>query len=64
MQPHGDRHTGQFRKEVFLALVTAQDGGTPVKQSRLAVAADFGISRDEVVRIEQEGVEAGWPPLG
>jgi hypothetical protein len=58
-----DRFTEAFRREVFLALVTAQDGGTPVVQSRLAVAADFGLREADVMRIEREGLEAGWPPL-
>jgi hypothetical protein len=64
MSDRSDRLTDEFRREVFLALVTAQDGGTPVVQSRLAVAADFGLSEPDVRRIEREGIEAGWPPLG
>jgi hypothetical protein len=27
------------------------------------VAADFGLKESDVLRIEREGVEAGWPPL-
>jgi hypothetical protein len=63
MVGRSDRFTEAFRREVFLALVTAQDGGTPVVQSRLAVAADFGLREADVMRIEREGLEAGWPPL-
>ena len=51
------------RKEVFLALVTAQDGDMPVAQSRKEIAQRFGITEAEVVRIEREGLDGNWPPL-
>ena len=51
------------RKAVFLALVAAQDAGMGVAQSREEVAERFGISDREVRRVEQEGLDAGWPPL-
>ena len=51
------------RKEVFLALVTAQDGEMAVAQSRKEIAARFGITEAEVVRIEREGLDGNWPPL-
>jgi hypothetical protein len=51
------------RKEVFLALVTAQDAETPVAQSRKEIALRFGITETEVVRIEREGLDGNWPPL-
>ena len=51
------------RKEVFLALVTAQDGDMPVAQSRKEIAQRFGITEAEVVRIEREGLDNNWPPL-
>ena len=51
------------RKEVFLALVTAQDGEMPVAQSRQEIAQRFGITEAEVVRIEREGLDNNWPPL-
>ncbi|MGL4552663.1 MAG: hypothetical protein ACRC33_15930 [Gemmataceae bacterium] len=64
MQPADDRFTEVLRKQVFLALVEAQDGGSTVPQSRQAVAATFGMTEADVIRIEREGGEAGWPPLG
>jgi hypothetical protein len=63
MQMPDERFPEVLRKEIFLALVTAQDGGTPVPASRQAVAAKFGLTEADVVRIEREGSEAGWPPL-
>jgi len=52
------------RQEVFLALVEAQDQAMSVAQSRAAVAGRFGLSEEQVRRIEREGLEANWPPLG
>jgi len=52
------------RQEVFLALVEAQDGGATVQDSRLRAARQFGLEADEVRRIEREGIEGDWPPLG
>jgi hypothetical protein len=51
------------RKEIFLALVEAQDGGASVADSRKLVAQQFSISEQEVRRIEQEGLAMEWPPL-
>jgi hypothetical protein len=51
------------RMEVFLALVEAQDRKLTVLQSREDVARRFGITKARLARIEQEGLDAGWPPL-
>jgi hypothetical protein len=51
------------RKEVFLALVTAQDQEMSVQRSRREIAQRFGITEAEVVRIEREGLDNNWPPL-
>ena len=51
------------RKEIFLALVEAQDGAMTVLQSRKAIAERFGIGERQVKQIEREGLDAGWPPL-
>jgi hypothetical protein len=51
------------RKDIFRAVVEAQDGGMAVAASRAAVAAQFGVSEAEVRDIEREGLAAGWPPL-
>jgi hypothetical protein len=51
-------------REVFAALVAAQDGGLDVAASRKKVAADFGLTPKRVEKIEREGLDAEWPPLG
>jgi hypothetical protein len=52
------------RMEIFLALVEGQDSGLAVAKSREAIATRFGLSDQQVRRIEREGIEAEWPPLG
>jgi hypothetical protein len=51
------------RKEIFLALVDAQDHEIGVAQSRMDVAQRFGVSESQVRQIEREGIEQQWPPL-
>jgi hypothetical protein len=51
------------RKDIFLALVEAQDRGTPTAESRKAVAERFGVSEGQVRQIEREGLDNDWPPL-
>jgi hypothetical protein len=51
------------RREVFAALVAAQDTGLDVAASRKKVAAEYGLTVKQVERIEKEGMEADWPPL-
>ena len=51
------------RREIFHALVDAQDQEMTVAQSREAVAARFGVSEGQVRRIEREGLDNNWPPL-
>lgn len=51
------------RREIFLALVSAQDEGTSVSASRQQTAARFSISPELVVQIEREGMDNEWPPL-
>ena len=62
-QSESEQDSESRRKEVFLALVTAQDGEMPVAQSRQEIAQRFGITEAEVVRIEREGLDNNWPPL-
>jgi hypothetical protein len=52
------------RREIFLALVEAQDRQLTVPQSRQAVAEQFGVTEQRVRLIEREGLDARWPPLG
>jgi hypothetical protein len=51
------------RKEIFLALVDAQDHKMDVAQSRRLVGQRFGISEGQVRQIEREGLQRQWPPL-
>jgi hypothetical protein len=51
------------RRELFLALVEAQDRGEGVTQSRKVIADRFGVSVSEVREVEQEGMDNDWPPL-
>lgn len=51
------------RRAIFLAVVTAQDGGMTVGASRAEVARKFEVSEAQVKEIEREGLEHEWPPL-
>jgi hypothetical protein len=53
----------ESRKQIFAALVAAQDGGLDVAASRKKVAADHGLTPKQVEKIEREGLDAQWPPL-
>jgi hypothetical protein len=52
------------KRNVFLALVEAQDSGMTVLQSREVVAKRFGLTERQVRHIEREGLDGQWPPLG
>ena len=51
------------RKEIFLALVDAQDHEMDVAQSRRLVVQHFGVTESQVRQIEREGMDRQWPPL-
>jgi hypothetical protein len=51
------------RKEIFLAIVEAQDRQMDVAQSRKMAAEKFGVSESLVRQIEREGMDNQWPPL-
>jgi hypothetical protein len=51
------------RKEIFLALVEAQDHDMGVAQSRRLIADRFGVSEGQIRQIEREGLDQQWPPL-
>jgi hypothetical protein len=53
----------ETRREVFAALVEAQDLGDSVQESRTTVANRFKLTEDNVRMIEREGLDALWPPL-
>jgi hypothetical protein len=52
------------RKEIFLALVNAQDHRMEVAQSRRFIVFRFKVSESLVRQIEREGLDNKWPPLG
>jgi hypothetical protein len=52
------------RREVFIALVAAQDGGLSARASRIKVSTDEEISEKDLLGIENEGLQKQWPPLG
>jgi hypothetical protein len=55
--------TEDRRKEVFAALVEAQDQAMSVAQSRKVVAERFHLSEADLRQIEREGMDQQWPPL-
>ncbi|MBY0513035.1 MAG: hypothetical protein K2P78_03885 [Gemmataceae bacterium] len=64
MENDGAELTEQRRREVFAALVAAQDAGVGVRASREQVAQQYGIDAETVGEIEDEGLDGGWPPFG
>jgi hypothetical protein len=64
MSPHPSNDlSADRRKEIFRALVEAQDQEMSVSQSRKLIAERFNVSEMEVRKIEREGLEGRWPPL-
>jgi len=51
------------RREIFLALVEAQDREPSVAKSREEISERFHITANQVRQIESEGVDNSWPPL-
>jgi hypothetical protein len=51
------------RKEIFLALVEAQDRQMSVAASRKEVTRRFSLTERQIRQIEQEGIDNEWPPL-
>ena len=51
------------RREIFKALVVAQDNGESVAKSRKTIGKQFGIDEHQVGKIEREGLDHEWPPL-
>jgi crotonobetainyl-CoA:carnitine CoA-transferase CaiB-like acyl-CoA transferase len=62
-QPPDRTLSQEERKEIFLALVEAQDSDMTIATSRQAVAKRFGIDERQVRQIEREGLDGNWPPL-
>jgi hypothetical protein len=51
------------RREIFSALVDAQDQEMPVAESRREIARRFGITDEDLREIEREGLDNDWPPF-
>jgi hypothetical protein len=62
-QPKAEQLSEERKKEIFAALVDAQDHDMGVPQSRKLVAERFGLSEADIRQIEREGVDQQWPPL-
>ena len=60
----GDDLPDSRRRELFVALVAAQDSGLGVRSSRQAVSQQCGVDAETVAEVEEEGLDEGWPPLG
>ncbi len=56
--------TVERRREVFAAVVAAQDEGLSVWDSREVVARRFGVDVETVRAVENEGLDGKWPPFG
>ena len=53
-----------YRREIFAALVDEQDRARSVHEAKQGVVARFGVTWKMLDRIEREGLENDWPPLG
>jgi hypothetical protein len=51
------------RKEIFQALVEAQDKEMSVPQSYQFIQETFQVSENQLRQIEREGLDRQWPPL-
>jgi hypothetical protein len=51
------------RRQIFLALVEAQDRRMSVLQSRALMAQQFSLTDTQLRQIEHEGLVCCWPPL-
>lgn len=59
----GDSLPLAMRREVFKALVEAEDLGKSPVQARDEIAVQFHLTTEQVKTISDEGVEKSWPPL-
>ena len=51
------------RRDIFRLLVTGQDYGMSVIESRQMASETSGVALSQVVQIEHEGMANKWPPL-
>lgn len=57
------RITVTERRSIFQALVSAQDRGESVGESRQLVSKRFHVTEYTLRKIEDEGIARQWPPL-
>jgi hypothetical protein len=55
--------TEQLRRKIFAALVELEEHEKSVTEARRVIAERFGITPDQVTRIEGEGINDGWTLL-
>jgi hypothetical protein len=63
LNDHPEPFSKSRRKEIFRALVDAQDRQVGVLQSRAIITKRFGVDTRQLKSIEQEGIDNDWPPL-
>ena len=63
MTEHTEELTEERRKEIFHAIVDAQDHEMDVAQSRKMAIERFGVTESQIRQIEREGMDNQWPPL-
>ena len=51
------------RMELFRLLVVAQDFAMSVAEAREMVCSLFGLEENQIIGIEEEGLDCNWPPL-
>jgi hypothetical protein len=51
------------RREIFRSLVELQDREPSVSKTRSQIARQYTLTERQLRRIEEEGIEKGWPPL-
>jgi hypothetical protein len=61
--PHREALAEPHRRESFRLLVSAQDMQMAVEESHAYIRDRFGLSVDEVRRLEEDGLTGDWPPL-
>jgi hypothetical protein len=62
--PHPPPPEEAYRREIFAALVAAQDRAKSMHEAKQEVVARFGVTWQAVDQIEKEGLANDWPPLG
>lgn len=58
-----DQLDEDLRRAVFVQVVESEDSGLVPSEARQKAAAAYGITVEQVRKIEEEGIEKTWPPL-